>query len=314
MSGSISNWFQQAALGVVTTIARVATGLQNGLSVQSGLRRLGPRPDDIFIAAYAKSGTTLAEMILYQLTTDGGMDFPHIDSVIPFLEVELMRSGPARFESLPSPRIFKTHLPRMFLPGGGTVGRYLYLVRNLDDVAVSAYHHFCMVTGTDHDFERYIESFAQGEVPMFQSWVRHYESWWPHRHDPNVLFLRYEEMIGDLEGTVRKVAEFCGIPVDEAAMPRIVERCSADFMRRYNEKFDPRLRRLSGRNESFIRRGEAGEGAARLSAAQREKLEARTAELARKLGCEDRELHGGAPGRGSRETPARRGPDLREEE
>jgi hypothetical protein len=256
-------------------------------------QRFRSRPEDVFIAAYPKSGTTLTEMILYQLRTDGEMDFPHIDSVVPFIELDFLRGQSARFEEMPSPRVFKTHLPRPMLPGGGTSGRYLYVVRRLDDVAVSAYHHFCMISGIEQNFDHYIGNFVEGRVPLFASWARHYESWWPHRHDPNVLFLRYEEMIRDLEGTVRQIAEFCGIPVDEAAMPRILERCSADFMRRYNEKFDPRLRRISAGARSFVRRAQAGEGAIRLSAAQRERLDARAAELARKLGCEDRELYGG---------------------
>jgi hypothetical protein len=288
---SFSNRFMRTALGVVGTIANVANGVQYELMVRTGVQSFRPRPDDVFIAAYPKSGTTLMEMILYQLRTAGEMDFPHIDSVVPFFELEFLRGDPARFETLPPPRVFKTHLQRRYMPGGGTVGRYLYGVRRLDDVAVSAYHHYCMMTGVEHDFDRYMNGFVQGRAPMFASWVRHYESWWPHRHDPNVLFLRYEEMVRDLDGTVRRIAAFCGIPVDEAAMPRILERCSAAFMRRYNEKFDPRMRRLSGPEASFIRQGQAGEGALRLNAAQREKLEARTAELAQKLGCEDRELY-----------------------
>src|SRR5206468_68583 len=39
-----------------------------------------PRPDDLFIVSFPKSGTTLLQMILYQMTTAGEMDFPHIDS------------------------------------------------------------------------------------------------------------------------------------------------------------------------------------------------------------------------------------------
>jgi hypothetical protein len=288
-----SSPFLQTTLGVLMRISTVANGLHSGLKLKSGVRSFRSRPDDVFIAAYPKSGTTLTEMILYQLTTDGEMDFPHIDSVFPFFEMEFLRGNPARFEKMPSPRVFKTHLPRPMLPGGGTLGRYLYVVRRLDDVAVSAYHHHCMVSGVEQDFDRYIGNFVQGQVPMFGPWMRHYNTWWPHRHDPNVLFLRYEEMIRDLDSTARRIAGFCGIPVDEAAMPRILERCSAAFMRRYDEKFDPRLRQISGPKPSFVRQAQAGEGAARLNAEQRERLDAQAAELARRLGCEGRELYGG---------------------
>ncbi len=42
------------------------------------------RPDDIFIVTYPRSGTTWMQMILYQLTTDGKMNFPHISKVCPW--------------------------------------------------------------------------------------------------------------------------------------------------------------------------------------------------------------------------------------
>jgi hypothetical protein len=49
----------------------------------AGLRDFVPRPDDIFIVTYPRSGTTWMQMILYQLTTDGDMTFAHIEQVCP---------------------------------------------------------------------------------------------------------------------------------------------------------------------------------------------------------------------------------------
>jgi len=63
-----------------------------------------PRPDDIFIVTYPRSGTTWMQMILYQLTTDGSMDFPHIAEYCPWFERSL-RSARG-FETRPAPRIF----------------------------------------------------------------------------------------------------------------------------------------------------------------------------------------------------------------
>src|SRR5215218_5290023 len=53
-----------------------------------------PRPDDIFVVSYPKSGTTLMQMMVYQLATRGEMDFSHITIASPWFEMELMRSSP----------------------------------------------------------------------------------------------------------------------------------------------------------------------------------------------------------------------------
>src|SRR5262245_3833885 len=68
-----------------------------------------PRPDDIFIVTYPRSGTTWMQMILYQLTTDGNMNFPHITQHCPWFERSL-KAGKG-FDTLPAPRLFKSHLP-----------------------------------------------------------------------------------------------------------------------------------------------------------------------------------------------------------
>jgi hypothetical protein len=290
MRERLALWSLRTGISALTAISNLSTGLRNGLAFWMGAKyQFKPRPDDVFVAAYAKSGSTLTQMMLHQLTTDGSMGFPHIDAIMPFFEVELLRGGARRIAAMPSPRIFKTHLVRRHLPDQV---RYIYIVRNLQDVAVSAYHHHCLVSGMENDFGLYAEAFIQEQVPMFGSWARHLESWWPHRNDPNVLFLRYEEMIRDIEGTVRRIAGFCNLPVDEAAMPRILERCSVAFMKQHTDKFDPRFRRTSNGTDVFIRKGQTGEGATRLSPAQREKLGERVAALAAKLGCSDRDIFG----------------------
>jgi hypothetical protein len=92
-----------------------------------------PRPDDVFIVTYPRSGTTWMQMILYQLTTDGDMGFPHIYEYCPWFE-RSSRSGLA-FEARPSPRLFKSHLPYKQVPKGPC--KYIYIARDGRDVAVS---------------------------------------------------------------------------------------------------------------------------------------------------------------------------------
>jgi hypothetical protein len=241
-----------------------------------------PRPDDLFIASYPKSGTTLLQMMLYQMTTDGEMDFPHIESVSPFFE-EIFRHNAGKYlEELPSPRIMKTHLRYGMVPRG----RSIYIVRDLRDVVVSGFHHYRMLRGwtDEQDFPVFVRGMLTGGT-FFNSWFKHTQSWWPHRHDPNVLFLRYEEVIADLPGTMRKVAAFCNLQLTEEAAARVLERCSVAFMKQHNEKFDPRLRQLQRDKVHFIRNGVRGEGRTRLNPDQEQQIASGLADLGRKLGC-----------------------------
>lgn len=243
-----------------------------------------PRPDDLFIAGYPKSGSTLLQMMLYQMTTDGEMDLPHIESFSPFFE-ECFRVGVAGYlEEMPSPRVFKTHLEYGRMPRRR--GRCIYLVRDLRDVAVSAFHHHRMVRGwgPQEELRMFVNGILSGRT-MFDSWFRHTRSWWPHRHDPDVLFLRYEEVIADLPGTMRRIADFCGLPLTDEIAARVLERCSVAFMKQHNEKFDPRLRQLEQGRREFIRNGVAGEGRVRLHPAQEQRIARSLADLGRQLGC-----------------------------
>jgi peroxiredoxin len=214
-----------------------------------------PRADDIFVVTYPRSGTTWMQMILYQLTTDGGMDFAHITQVCPWFERSL-KDGTA-YDALPAPRVFKSHLSYRKIPKGPC--KYIYVARDGKDVAVS-YYHFCQShMGFKGTFDEFFERFLQGEVP-FGSWFRHVRGWWQHR-EANVLFLRYEELTADLPGCLRRIADFCGLEIAPERWPGILERCSFDFMKRHESQFDPLTAMLYERGfrpQSHFRRGRAG--------------------------------------------------------
>jgi aryl sulfotransferase len=239
------------------------------------------RPDDIFVSSSPKSGTTLLQMIVHQLRGDGSMDIPHINAVVPWLEKQVIDGNQRFFAALPSPRVFKTHLKYESLPKHG---RFIYIYRDVREVVVSGYHHHCRLVGRRIPYENYIRMFLHTK-PMRGNWFQHLESWWPHRHDSNVLFLTFAEMTADLVGTVRRVAAFCGLPLDESQLPRILERCSIEYMRQHNDKFEPRLEQFDPGLETFIRHGKTGDWAKELPAVYCAKLERRAGELARRLGC-----------------------------
>ena len=57
----------------------------------------GERDDDIYITTYPKSGTTVMQVILYQLTTKGDMGFKHIYDVSPWIEMHHLKTLPPLF-------------------------------------------------------------------------------------------------------------------------------------------------------------------------------------------------------------------------
>ncbi|WNG40466.1 sulfotransferase domain-containing protein [Archangium violaceum] len=254
------------------------------------------RPDDVFIVTYPKSGTTWMQMIAWQLKSGGSLDFRHIEDVVPFID----RCGPAelpRLEALESPRFFKSHLPYEDVPTGA---RYIYVVRNLKDVAVSYYYHHLLM----EDFRGGLDVFVKMLVNRRTnggSWARHVLSWLEHRNAPNVLFLSYEEMQADLPGTIRRVAQFSGIALDEERLPLLVEQCSVAFMKKLEARFDPRL----SRRGNFVRKGETGEGLRELDATLQAALAAEEQQVldrARVLdssGALERLLRGEAPTNGA---------------
>lgn len=246
----------------------VVLKLQGRLALLKSKLTYEARPDDVFVVTYPKSGTTWAQMILYQLTSDGDMGFPHIGRVVPHVE-EFAQTGHLHWEALPSPRIFKSHLSFEKIYKGR--GKYVYVMRDGRDVAVSYYRHYQSYQRFDGSFEAFFEKFLKGDVE-YGSWFEHVASWLAAKDALDVLYLRYEDLMDDLEGSLRRIIAHCGLAVDDKDFPRILERCSLRFMKEHEEKFDLAygFLDLAGMVPGKFLRG-AGESASRPepSAAQR---------------------------------------------
>jgi Sulfotransferase domain len=232
-----------------------------------------PRPDDIFVVTFPRSGTTLVQMILYQIFTDGEMDFAHIGEWSPHFDVCVRGHGVEHLpwsqhfdvsargrgiEHLPSPRILKSHLPYNMIPKGPC--KYIYVVRNGKDVAVSFFQYAQTHLSFDGDFGQFFELFLNGRYRR-PTWFEHVGQWWKNRRNLDVLFLTYEELKRNREEAIRKILEFCGKKVGPEKFARIVERSSFAFMKQYEDKLDTltwRLIESKMKTGNFIRKGEVG--------------------------------------------------------
>jgi hypothetical protein len=150
------------------------------------------RADDLFISSYPRSGTTWLQHIAHTLRSGGDSGFAHIADVVPWFErsLALGRCSAADLDHLPSPRVFKSHLPRAWLPRGA---RYVYVRRDGRDVAVSYFHFYRSHLGFSGSFDQFFEHFLRGDL-QYRSWFKHVAGWQRFAADPAQLILDYDAL------------------------------------------------------------------------------------------------------------------------
>jgi hypothetical protein len=252
-----------------------------------------PAPTDVLICSYFKSGTNWTMQIAVQIAFRGRAEFEHIHDLVPWPDmrpdmqyaVPLEDDGPRR--AAPTGlRVIKTHLalgPVPFSP----VARYICVVRDPKDVFVSGYHFSrAVVFGPAMpSVPNWLDAYLSADTPL-GSWAEHLASYWRVRHEPNVLFLTYERMRGDLPGTVDRIAAFMGVTLTAAERAAVIERSSFDYMKKIGSKFDPPGSPIGDPRGAMMRRGERGKSGELLSVEDQRRIDDFwRAELAR-IGCD----------------------------
>ncbi|XP_015777139.1 PREDICTED: estrogen sulfotransferase-like isoform X1 [Acropora digitifera] len=206
------------------------------------------KSDDVFVVSYPKSGTTWTQEIVWQIHNEGKVSKEIIGRRVPYLEfVTVEYTEKPDFEALPSPRLIKTHLTADAIPKGSDESsrcKYIYISRNPKDISVSLFLFIKGMTGAENTMENayngpwefFVDLFIEGDVP-YSKWNDHVLSWWKHREDPNVLFLKYEEMQKDLPSHVRRIADFLQKPLSDEIIDRIAEQCTFKEMTRNPKTF-----------------------------------------------------------------------------
>ena len=209
-----------------------------------------PREGDIVVTTAYKAGTTWTQQILSCLIhperspTEASAISPWIDAGFMGVSVEALA---AQLDALPSPRFVKSHLPLDGLPYSPDV-RYLVVARDPRDVFMSLLNHWenygepayaalgSALWGGD-PFPRFVDAprelfrdwISRGWFPWesegYPFWANlgHTQSYWEFRHLPNLLFLHYNDMLADLAGSVRRIADFCGLDASDEDVVRTVE-------------------------------------------------------------------------------------------
>jgi len=224
----------------------------------------------LFIASYPKSGTTWMQAIIYNILSDGNQNFKHISEYSPFFEIENTWDVPAgrikdRFEERHLSigwRVFNTHLRWDMLPKADNM-RYIYVVRNGKDVALSFFQHLSnqddsdCFEGTLLDF---VHQWCDGTIP-FGNWLHHLQSWieaYKSQTNSRILLVRYQDMLQQPLDTLKRIIAHMDLKVTDRRAEELLQYVSFDYMKAHQEQYMP-ISVPWKEGYSFIRNGKVGD-------------------------------------------------------
>jgi len=224
-------------------------------------RTIETRPGDICYTSYPKSGSTWLAYILVLIINKG--ELPKGTTLRNCLHWVASSwtypRSPEELEALPSPRVFKSHMPYQMALGGDPASnpcKYVYIARNPKDVAVS-YYYFERGKSWSGNYsgpwEHWLDLFRTGRVQR-GDWFDHVLGWWRANKAPNILFLKYEDLCHDFINQVDRLARFLDHPLPPNVLGTIREKTSFREMQTTEFSNMHEIREFNG----FFRRGQIG--------------------------------------------------------
>eukprot|EP00746_Dinoflagellata_sp_MGD_P127643 gnl/MRDRNA2_/MRDRNA2_62164_c0_seq1.p1 gnl/MRDRNA2_/MRDRNA2_62164_c0~~gnl/MRDRNA2_/MRDRNA2_62164_c0_seq1.p1 ORF type:complete len:428 (+),score=87.83 gnl/MRDRNA2_/MRDRNA2_62164_c0_seq1:117-1400(+) len=201
-------------------------GHSKPLNPQTAKDWQGGRLSDIIVAVPAKSGTSFVQHICHQLRVGGrSPDFDDQMDVMNWLECGYgIYGSDADAEHPDGPiRVIKSHLPYAGLPSGT---KKIYVFRDLHDKVYSLYWFMLPYLGLSGrvTMAAYFDAYFahdKGKPSKMEEWLRDLVDWWNHRHDPDVLFLFFDELTQQHRRSVERIAAFMGL--DPASNASLIE-------------------------------------------------------------------------------------------
>ena len=189
-------------------------------------------PDDTFIVSYPRSGNTWTRFLIGNLLSDGEpVSFASIKHRIP----DIYYNKAYTLRAIPRPRFLKSH--EYFDP---RYPKVIYIVRDPRDVAVSYYHYSRKIRWLEDSdpIEGFVEDFVAGKVSTIGSWAENVGSWIGTKANDadRFLLLRYEDLIADTVGELKKSTKFLGINVSDTRINEVIELSTAEQMQESERK------------------------------------------------------------------------------
>lgn len=204
-------------------------------SVCSKIEAFEARRDDIWVITYPKAGTTWTQEIVWLICNNADTEKArriNLEDRFPCLELPV--PGVSAISNMQSPRFIKTHLPHGICPPDIWTKKckVVYVTRNPKDVSVSVFH-FCRLINAINfkgTFSDFFPLFAEKWIIYGGFWY-HVLGFWKRRHEPNIFYITYEEMIKDSHECIRRIADFLGRSLTPEQVDAIAHHCSFHQMK-----------------------------------------------------------------------------------
>lgn len=232
--------------------------------MDTDLHTYTPLPTDVIVSTFPKSGTTLIQYLAYQTLVAANQipltAFQEINQVAPWVDWYQQMETPL---SKHHPRIFKSHSPRhAFIDAGKTIQKHIVVIRDplslpyswldfLYEPLTSDYHD-TSVDLNDVNIKQDVfylysrhrlltlplnpestKQFSEDDLLTHTSkygWFSHSKEWLLPTIPSNSLILFYEDIVKDLEQTVKRVAHFMDVQITAQGIKFAAEKCTREAM------------------------------------------------------------------------------------
>ncbi|MEO8392635.1 MAG: sulfotransferase domain-containing protein [Chloroflexota bacterium] len=244
-----------------------------------------PRANDIIVATPFKSGTTWMQTIVLHLIFQD-LQPRGVDEFSPWLDRRWLPLDEVigRIEAQTHRRCIKSHLPLDALPYFPQV-KYIVVGRDARDVFMSLWNHYSNYTPGQYERVNTTPGRVGDPIPpcpqdireFWQGWINrgwfaweregypfwgtmyHVQTWWNYRHLPNILFVHYNDLLRDLPGEIRRVADYLSIDVAPDLLASIAHQVTFSSMKENAEQIVPGIERIfKGGAQTFINKGTNG--------------------------------------------------------
>jgi aryl sulfotransferase len=245
--------------------------------------RFVPRAGDILISTPPKCGTTwmqrIVSLLVFQSTelpVPLGRISPWIDANFLSLVIDCFPV----IEQQTHRRFLKSHLPLEALPYYPEL-RYITVARDGRDAFMSLWNHYRSFTPAAYELLDRAAPPGQGPYPrtpddiheFWRIWIQQasapdaqpspsltlfdvVRSFWDFRALENVLHVHYNDLKRDLDGEMRRIADFLDIPVREEVWGELVDAATFASMKRDGPKLLEGFELIfEGGAESFLHKG-----------------------------------------------------------